>query len=240
MRRMVTPELLDEDAGSAQEIEDSLADLRTINRYFGGVRTMKELLLKVARQRQTNTLSFLDVGAGRGDVSALTRQLLSKQGIQLQPVTLDREPSHMCAPAGIQFKRTAASQNGSYPRIGGDALALPFKENSFDVVGSCLFAHHLEPPQVIQFVNESLRVARHAVLINDLIRHPLHVVLAFAGYTFYRSRLTRHDSVASVHRAYTTDEIEDMLRKTKACKVEVTRFFPFRMGVIAWKQPNTI
>jgi hypothetical protein len=84
-----------------------------------------------------------------------------------------------------------------------------------------------------------LRVARHAVLINDLIRHPLHVALAYAGYAVYRSRITRHDAVASVRRAYTVEEIESMLRRTQTEKIDARRFFPFRMGVIAWKRPTT-
>ena len=236
MRRIVIPELLDEDAGTRQEIEDSLADLRNINRYFGGVHTMTESLLTVARERRLKKLSWLDVGGGRGDVASLTSPRLRSQGIELEPVMLDRQPSHMGTRNGKQTAQ--ASSNGYYPSVGGDALALPFKDNSFDVVGSCLFLHHLEPPQVVQFMDEALRVARHAAVINDLVRHPLHVALAYAGYTFYRSRITRHDAVASVRRAYTVDEIKDMLRQTRADKVEVTRFFPFRMGVIAWKQPN--
>lgn len=239
MIRIVIPELLDEDAGTPREIADSLADLRTINRYFGGVHTMKELLLKVARSRQLGKLSWLDVGGGRGDLAVLAGQSLSQDGIELQPVMLDRELSHLAA-ASSANGFAASSKNGSYPLVGGDALALPFKENSFDVVGSCLFIHHLEPQQVVQFVNEGLRVARHAVLINDLVRHPLHVALAYAGYTFYRSRITRHDSVASVRRAYTTAEIKEMLGRTSASRVDVATYFPFRMGVIAWKKPSTI
>ena len=100
--------------------------------------------------------------------------------------------------------------------------------------------HHLEPQQIVQFMSEALRVARHAVLINDLVRHRLHLALAYAGYAIYRSRLTRHDAIASVRRAYTIDEIIGILRLTSAVKVEAKQFFMFRMGVIAWKRLNTI
>jgi len=224
MQRIVIPELLDSDAGTQREIEDSLADLRTINRYFGGLHTMRELLSDVASKRQLKKPSWLDVAGGNGELTHLTSESLRSQGIEVQPVLLDRMPSHL---------------NGRYPAVAGDALALPFKENSFDVVGSCLFVHHLEPPDVVRFVNEALRVARHAVLINDLIRHRLHVALAYAGFALYRSRLTRHDAVASVRRAFTVEEIKTMLQQTEAVKVEIKTFLPFRMGVIAWKRPST-
>jgi len=225
MKRIVIPELLDSDAGTPREIQDSLADLRTINRYFGGLHTMTELLSDVASNRQLKKLSWLDVAGGNGELTNFASESLRSQGIEVQPVLLDRMPSHL---------------NGRYPAVAGDALALPFKENSFDVVGSCLFVHHLEPPDVVRFVNEALRVARHAVLINDLIRHRLHVALAYAGFALYRSRLTRHDAVASVRRAFTVEEIKTMLQQTEAVKVEIKTFLPFRMGAIAWKRPSTI
>ena len=224
MQRIVIPELLDSDAGTPREIQDSLADLRTINRYFGGLHTMTELLSDVASNRQLKKLSWLDVAGGNGELTNLTSESLKGRGIEVGPVLLDRMPSHL---------------NGRYPAVAGDALALPFQKNSFDVVGSCLFIHHLEPPNVVRFVNEALRVARHAVLINDLIRHRLHVALAYTGFALYRSRLTRHDSVASVRRAFTVDEIKAILQQTEAFKVEIKTFLPFRMGVIAWKRPST-
>ena len=235
MHRVVIPELLDSDAGTPREIQDSLADLRTINRCFGGLHTMTELARAVAERRNLKSLSWLDVGGGNGELIGLTAHSLAGSGIELQPVLLDRVAEHMADGPGTKN----ASANGRFGAVAGDALALPFKDNSFDVIGCCLFLHHLEPQQAIQFVNEALRVARCAVLINDLVRHPVHLGLGYAGYAIYRSRLTRHDAVASIRRAYTVKEIESMMRQTSAAEIEVRRFFLFRMGVIAWKQPST-
>ena len=102
-------------------------------------------------------------------------------------------------------------------------------------MSSSLFVHHLAPDEVVQFANESLRVCRAAVLINDLVRHPAHLGLVYAGLPLYRSRLTRHDAPASVRQAYTVNEMRDLLRQSKAAQVEITRHFLFRMGVVAWK-----
>src|SRR5689334_3411771 len=191
MKRVVVPELLDTDAGSPEEVEGSLADLRFFNRYFGGTRTMSALLRKVAQGRQISKLNWLDVGGASGDVAIITSQNLKADGITSEPVVLDRSPVHL---------------NHKLLGICGDALSLPFRDNSFDVVGSSLFIHHLEPKEVIVFAREALRVARYAVVINDLVRHPAHLALVYAGLPLYRSRITRHDAPASVRRAYTMEE----------------------------------
>jgi ubiquinone/menaquinone biosynthesis C-methylase UbiE len=116
-----------------------------------------------------------------------------------------------------------------------DALALPFREGSFDVVSCSLFAHHLSPEEVVQFVKEGLRVSRTAVLINDLVRHPLHLMLVYAGMPLFQSRITRHDAVASLRGAYTVEEMRGLMQQTTAARVEIERHYLYRMGVLAWK-----
>jgi ubiquinone/menaquinone biosynthesis C-methylase UbiE len=221
MKRLVVPELLDSDSGTPREVTDSLADLRMFNERFGGVRAMSALLAEVAKSRKLEEISWLDVAGGAGDVATLTRQRLSRSGVKAQPVVLDRALTHL---------------NGANISVCGDALALPFRNNSFDVVGSSLFVHHLEPDELARFTREALRVARHAFVINDLVRHPLHLALAYAGFPLYRSRITRHDAPASVRRAYTVEEVRRVLEQAGTTDVTIRTFFLFRMGVIAWKR----
>jgi len=223
MERVVIPELLDSDAGTPMEVEASLRDLGMINRWFGGVSTLRSLLERVAGETSRRKLTLLDVGAASGDVAARARQQLQARGIALQHVLLDRAASHL-GPA-----------NGAH-RVVGEALALPFRDSSFDLVACSLFAHHLEPAALASFVDEALRVARLGVLINDLRRHRLHLALVYAGCLLYRSRLTRHDSQASVRRAYTPEEVHAILKDTKTARTEIRNHYLYRMGVIAWKQ----
>ena len=220
MKRVSTPELLDTDSGTSAEIAASLSDLCRINRWFGGTTTTRRMLEYVARRSGAKSLSFLEVAAGFNGVPDGVSQHLRKRGIQLDATLLDRAPSHL--------------QNGCRAVV-GDALHLPFADGSFDVVNSTLFAHHLSPAQLAQFVNEGLRVCRRAFLINDLVRDPIHLALVYAGFPLYRSRLTRHDAPASVRQAYTLDEMRSALQKTSAAQVEIERRFLFRMGVIIWK-----
>lgn len=123
-----------------------------------------------------------------------------------------------------------------------DAFALPFGDGAFDLVSCCLFAHHLSPQQLAQFVREGLRVSRRALLINDLVRHPLHLALAFAGFPIMHSRVAWMDGLTSVRRAYIPDEIQCMISSAFSSdvsllrpRVEIARHHLFRMGVIVWK-----
>lgn len=221
MKRIVVPELLDSDQGTREEVEGSLKDLRMFNRRFGGVHTTSKVLLRIARERRLKRITWLDVAGAAGDVATFTGRSLSSRGIASETVILDRAASHM---------------NGSHASVCGDAMMLPFADNSFDAVGCSLFAHHLEREEIGQFAREGLRVARHAFFIHDLVRHPLHLALAYAGFPLYRSRITRHDAPASVRRAYTVGEMREILQSSGAAGLEIETYYLFRMGAIAWKQ----
>jgi ubiquinone/menaquinone biosynthesis C-methylase UbiE len=221
MKRIPQQELLDTDAGTPAEVASTLADLRMFNRWFGGVAVTTRLVDRVVEATKSESLSLLDVAAGAGYVPRMVSDQLARRGFRLEVTLLDRAASHV------------GNGGGS---VVGDALALPFRDSSFDLVCSELFVHHLSPDQIVEFVREGLRVCRRALLINDLIRDPLHLALAYAGFPLYRSRLTRNDAPASVRQAYTLDEMQAMLRRAGVARMETSTHNLYRMGVIAWKE----
>ena len=220
MQRRVIPELLDDDVGTPAQIAASLRDLACINAWFGGTGTTTELLRRLIRQSGCRELSVLEVGAGAGDVALGAQRLLAREGISLQINLLDRAWSHL--PAG-----------GVAPAVAGDALRLPLRDGSVDVVSCALLAHHFEPEGLRQFAAEALRVARRALLINDLIRSRLHLALVYLGMPLFRSRMTWHDAPASVRRAYNPGEMRHLLADLGT--VQISRHYLFRMGVLLWK-----
>ena len=222
MQRRPTAELLDTDSGTPREVADSLKDLRWFNRWFGGIATMREMLDTVIQATGTRELAVLEVASGEGYLPKILRDEFAGRGLTLNYTLFDRSPSHLPA-------------NGHFPKLTGDALQLPFRDSSFDVVSSSLFMHHLAPEQAVQCVREALRVSRVAALIHDLVRHPLHLAFAYAGVPLYRSRITRNDAVASVRQAYTVSEMQDFLRAAGATNIEIHQRYFFRMGAIAWK-----
>jgi len=182
----------------------------------------RNLFERVAAETGRTHFSVLEVASGFGEVPRVAAQQLASAGITLDVTLLDRSRLHLLP--------------GKHSLV-ADALALPFCDRAFDLVSCSLFAHHLEPCDLTRFVHEGLRVSRCAVLINDLIRHPLHLALVYAGFPLMRSYVSRVDGVASVRRAYVPEEMRKIISNGdgSACKVEISRHYLFRMGVIVWK-----
>lgn len=222
MKRRPMRELLDEDLGTPAEIAASLRDLRWFNRWFGGVSTTRQLFDRVQRKTGQTRFTLLEVAAGDGYLMRTIAGQLERHGIQLEITLLDRAASHLPG-------------NSSMPMVSADALHLPFRESAFDLVSCSLFLHHLSLDRAREFARESLRVSRIAVLVHDLIRHPLHLALAYAGVPLYRSRITRNDAPASVWQAYTVSEVVNCFREAGAAEVSATRQYLYRMGVVAQK-----
>ena len=256
MKRIPTRELLDDDAGTPSEVAASLADLRFLNRYFGGVATTTHMIQCVARATGRRDFSMLEAAAGSGELPQTVRARLQPAGINLRLIMLDRLFSHLgaqgpsglaattCAgssgaqgPPGLAARTWAGSSEDGKNKVVGDALALPFRDASFDLISCCLFVHHLAPELVSAFVKEALRCSRVAVLINDLIRHPVHWAMAHTGRLIYRSRITVNDAPASVRQSYTTEEMRAMLEQSGAAAVDISTHYFYRMGAIVWKMP---
>ncbi|MFZ0731044.1 MAG: methyltransferase domain-containing protein [Candidatus Sulfotelmatobacter sp.] len=222
MQRIDSEEILDSNTCPPAEVESSLRDLCRINRWFGGVATTRDLIERVSAKTGKKWLSLLEVASGFGEVPRAASEQLAGKGITLDVTDLDRLPTHL--------------RRGRRALV-ADALALPFSDASFDLVSCSLFAHHLQPGELCQFAQEALRVSRYALLINDLIRHPIHLALVYAGFPLMRSYVSRLDGVASVRRAYLPSEMRQILANGNkaAHQIEISRHYLFRMGVIVWK-----
>ncbi len=222
MRRIPQQELLDEDAGTPAEIAASLRDLQLINQWFGGVTSTEYLLRNAMNKAGLSGADVLEVAAGTGFTIRRAAERLGADGLQICVTSLDKQASHMGEQDGVT-------------KVVGDALNLPFSDNSFDFVLCNLFLHHLSPTDVVRFIDGALRVCRHALLINDLRRGATHLGLVYLGLPLFRSRITWNDGPASVRQAYTPAELIEMIAKSRASNSEITKRFLFRMVATIWK-----
>jgi ubiquinone/menaquinone biosynthesis C-methylase UbiE len=215
MKRVVTPELLDEHDAPREEMERSLRDLRRFNRWAGGTSTY----LRLIRRFAPNAKVVVDLGAGTADLlDALPKDVMT--------IGVDLNIKHLA----YERDRSRAL------RVVADATRLPFRDNSVDIVTSSHFFHHFEPEENAAILNGALRVARIGAMASDTRRHILPYLFTWLLAKLHLvGRITAYDAPASVARGYTASEARAVGEKTKAGRVEVVRMMPFRFGLLLWK-----
>ena len=191
-------------------MERSLRDLRRFNSIYGGVRVYRRLL------RRMPATSVLDVATGSAD------NIETVDGFR---VGVDFKIDHLLYMRdGSQVRRVVAN-----------ALRLPFRDASFDVVTSAHFFHHLTPDENRQMLRDALRIARRGVIINDTRRHLIpYLFVRLLGGLRIVGPITRNDAPASVLRGYTIEEVE-AIAKSVGVRFDIVRVWPFRWGLILWK-----
>jgi len=226
MQRIAAAELLDDDRGTRREVAESLADIWTMNRWFGGVSGSMRLLLLFFERTGLGAARILDVGCGDARMATDLQRRLRRRGFSAELFVLDRRLSHLESHPGML--------HGLTPLI-GDALELPLAPGSVDVVMCNLFLHHFCGESAQGLLQELSSVAGRAVLINDLERHGLAYFISHCFGPFFRSPLSRHDGPASVRQAYTRDELRTLAEAAGFQGYEVLRLPMFRLGLILWK-----
>ena len=213
--RFHSPELLDLRLCPAEEAARSLADLRRHNRWLGGRRVLLRLLDAEVGRAGLRSFSLLDVGAGSGDLAAAAAQRFPAARV----VLCDLKSHHL---------------PGGAVRLAAAAEALPFRDGCFDFVAASLLLHHFRDEEAARVLHSLRRLARHAVLVNDLERHwfPLWFARATAP-VFARSYLTRHDAPASVRQAFRPEELDRLARRAGFSRIVVRRHRPwFRVSLV--------
>ena len=187
--RVITPELLD--GAPPLDAIPSLRDLVRINRYLGGYSTLRSMLRHLVKP--TERFSLLDIGAASGDMGKVVLEGYPNARV----ISFDYKLNHL-TPA-------------PYPKLAGDAFALPFKDAAFDFVFSSLFLHHFDNAQVVTLLGGFRRTARRAVLATDLERGPLAAAfLPATAWLFGWHPITLHDGPVSVRAAFKRDELLEL------------------------------
>ena len=228
--RVPGEEWLDSDLGSPAEVASALRSLLWVNRLFGGNRMHRRLLqTAVSRIPRGSELHLMEVASGRADVLRAAIPKLHWPADKLRITLLDRSAEHL---PGTEDAWPAHLPRPE--RLAADALAIPLPDDSVDIVSNCLFLHHLSASQVTAYFAEALRVARVAIVVNDLERTRLHYRLSRLMSLVDPSRLSKHDGPVSVGQAWTFEE-QAALAGATGHSFALRRGYLFRLGLVIWK-----
>lgn len=212
-------ERLDTGDYTESEYELWLREMRWINRLFGDSRALK-LSIRDSLNNATQRISVLDVGAGCGELLKTAAASIGDERCFLVGAELSGRAARAIQERSAEFGVTS---------VQCDAMRLPFADNSFDLVISSLFLHHLDNKQAISLLHELARVAGRRIIVIDLHRHPI----AYYFYRFFSRFLlqpfTHEDGSLSILRSYRPDELRNLAVEARLPDHSVERRFPFRL-----------
>ncbi|MFN3323155.1 MAG: methyltransferase domain-containing protein [Bryobacteraceae bacterium] len=222
--RIILPELLD--SAEPDEARENLRDLVRINRWLGGHRVLGWMLRRFVHPGERFTV--LDIGAASGDMGRSIRREYPGATV----ISLDRRTLHLEA--------------ADPPRLAADAFRLPFRPASVDFVFCSLFLHHFPDRQIVELLAAFHSIARRALLVIDLERHPIpYYFLPATAWLFRWGRLAVHDGQISVEAAFRPEELLGLARRAGLADVSVRRHRPwFRLSLMApsgqarWRQSS--
>jgi hypothetical protein len=222
----ITPigvELLDQPDADPRLVAESLRNIARANRWFGGSWAVRYGLDRTLdRVAAGSTLSMLDLGTGLGDLPRAAVRWGARRGIRLVPL-------------GLELNRSAAAlaRSNGLPTAVACAGAPPVMNKGVDVVLVSQLAHHLTEASVLHLIRTCDRLARKAVILADLRRHPLAPPAFWFGARLLGfDPVTVSDGMTSLRRGFTRLQLQSLL-SSAGIGAEVAQRPGFRL-VATW------
>jgi ubiquinone/menaquinone biosynthesis C-methylase UbiE len=200
-----------------EELQQFYRALASVNSLFMVAEPFQRYIPRLLGSKKVRQLSLLDLGAGDGSLGQSLTAWATRKGWSWRIVNIDQNAS-------------ALALNKSAINVAGSVLALPFHNESFDVVIASQMTHHLSDENVPRHLSEAWRVARHAVVISDLHRNAalyLSLWLLFLVTRFPQS--FRTDAFLSVRRAWRVGELRRLARMAGLNGARTTLYFGARV-----------
>ncbi len=196
------PELMDVPQPVSPELERDLANLVSLNRWFGSHWLICRFLF--AWLQPGTNYRILDLATGSGDIPRLIANWCAKRGITVQIDAVDGSA------ATLEIARRQSARYANIQWIQADALTYDSGQ-TYDLVFCTLALHHFSEENAIKLLQRCRRLSHHYVLVSDLERS----MATYAGVwlltaLIYRDPMTQHDGRMSARRAFSWWELRQM------------------------------
>lgn len=217
-------ERIDTGDHTPEEYERFLREIRFINQRLGDRAALEKTLLASITRLNLKEFSVLDVGAGTGELLGVIAEFARKEQRNAKLVGLDLNER------AVREIAAEAERYAEISPIRGDALMLPFADDSFDYAICSLFTHHLADEQIPIALSEMSRVARRGIVVIDLERSPIAWVLYQLFCRAYRiSPLVRQDGSLSIRKGFKPGELSRLASAAGLDTCTEIRVSPFRV-----------
>jgi SAM-dependent methyltransferase len=213
------PELMDRPQPVTRELERDLANIRSLNRWFGSYRQVRYFLSHWLSPN--GKARILDVATGSGDIPRLIVDFARSENVSVHIDAIDQQAST------IDIARNLSTD---YPEIDffcanlfeWNPVATPkldwFKQSSlsepYDIVLCSLALHHFSDDDAIRVLQKCRELSREHVLVADLRRSRwLSIGVYLMTAAIYRNTMTKADARLSAARAFSFDEMCELARR---------------------------
>lgn len=228
-KRSYEPELMDDFSCGGDELKQTLAELKTINRLLGGNKVTTDGLKKLLKNHSSGTIRIADVGCGGGDMLQVMQKWGKRTGLDLEFLGIDANPHT------IQLAKETFSENPKIAFEVDDVLSESFHQKPIDIVTCTLFTHHFNDEELKQMFAAFLKKAKVGVVVNDLHRNPIaYYSIKYLTKFFSKSPMVIHDAPLSVQRSFTKRELYRLLNDLGFKKIEISWHWAFRWQVVCW------
>jgi 2-polyprenyl-3-methyl-5-hydroxy-6-metoxy-1,4-benzoquinol methylase len=218
-------EIMDDLQCHGQVLDQTLRELEFINQWLGGNAVTMDGVCQLAKGRKT--LSVADLGCGGGDILKMLANWGRRNGLSLTLTGIDANP-HIAA-----FARKNCRD---YPEINiesADIFSTDFAGRKFDIVTGTLFFHHFEHEALIDFFSKLKHQVRIGIVINDIHRHWLaYYSIKLLTHLFSKSAMVKFDAPLSVLRAFSRQELSDILHQAGIRHFQLSWKWAFRWQAV--------
>jgi 2-polyprenyl-3-methyl-5-hydroxy-6-metoxy-1,4-benzoquinol methylase len=229
--RQQQPELMDDPGLDQQTHRHALDGLRRIN-WLSQTDTAiwTAISFVLSKRVHGRTISVLDVASGGGDLAIGLARRFQQAGI----------PAHIqgcdISPTAIEYaeEKARAANVSSVEFLCCNALEDAFPFESYDIVMSSLFLHHLSQSDAVRLLSRMKAVTRQLLLVDDLRRTGIGYWLAWLGCRILtRCHVVHYDGPVSVAGAFTSSEAVSMALSAGLSTASVTNHWPQRF-LLSW------
>jgi 2-polyprenyl-3-methyl-5-hydroxy-6-metoxy-1,4-benzoquinol methylase len=192
-------ELMDAPDCDPAKLERTYRQFALVNRLFSGWKLLYVQELRPLLSR-TAVTTVLDIGSGGGDLARLLAHWSQRDKLKLDVTGIDPDSRAHRFAAGRPHR-----SNVRFLQAGSGELVREGRQ--FDVVISNHVIHHLQPPELAQFLTDSQALARRVCLHNDLRRSMAAYGLFSVAALPFRGSFIRADGLVSIRRSYTPAEL---------------------------------
>ena len=234
-KRSGDAEIMDDLDYAGEMMDRTLGELEVINRWLGGNNVTINGISKLLKgSKHDRTVQVADLGCGRGDMLVLIDKWAKKQKLDVNLIGIDAN----------QYVIDAARKRlNGFPHIQLQAINIlspAFQGKKFDIVIGTLFYHHFSDEQLISFFSGLKNQANIGFLINDIHRHSLaYYSIKLLTGLFSRSSMVKYDAPLSVLRAFSREELSNILYSAGIKNFTISWKWAFRWQVIVFSNPAT-